>query len=355
MINKTVKSLGLGLTLLAASVSLYAKNNVVVIATGGTIAGAGASSTNSATYTAAKVPVDALINAVPQIKDLANVSGVQALQIASENITDKELLSLARQVNDLVKKPSVNGIVITHGSDTLEETAFFLNLVIHTDKPIVLVGSMRPSTALSADGPLNLYSAVALASSNEAKNKGVLVLMNDSIFAARDVTKGINIHTNAFVSQWGALGTVVEKKPYWFRNSLKRHTTTSEFNIENIKGDQLPVVQIAYGSDSMITDAYVAYAKAGTKAIVNAGTGNGSIANYIVPTLKQLRDEQGIQIIRSSRVARGFVLRNAEQPDDKYGWVAAHDLNPQKARILAALALTKTNDANEIQRMFWEY
>ncbi len=355
MINKTVKSLGLGLTLLAASVSLYAKNNVVVIATGGTIAGAGASSTNSATYTAAKVPVDALINAVPQIKDLANVSGVQALQIASENITDKELLSLARQVNDLVKKPSVNGIVITHGSDTLEETAFFLNLVIHTNKPIVLVGSMRPSTALSADGPLNLYSAVALASSNEAKNKGVLVLMNDSIFAARDVTKGINIHTNAFVSQWGALGTVVEKKPYWFRNSLKRHTTTSEFNIENIKGDQLPVVQIAYGSDSMITDAYVAYAKAGTKAIVNAGTGNGSIANYIVPTLKQLRDEQGIQIIRSSRVAQGFVLRNAEQPDDKYGWVAAHDLNPQKARILAALALTKTNDANEIQRMFWEY
>lgn len=355
MINRTVKSLGLALTLLAASVSLYAKNNVVVIATGGTIAGAGASSTNSATYTAAKVPVDALINAVPQIKDLANVSGVQALQIASESITDKELLSLARQVNDLVKKPSVNGIVITHGSDTLEETAFFLNLVIHTDKPIVLVGSMRPSTALSADGPLNLYSAVALASSDEAKNKGVLVLMNDSIFAARDVTKGINIHTNAFVSQWGALGTVVEKKPYWFRNSLKRHTTSSEFNIEHIKGDQLPVVQIVYGSDSMIPDAYVAYAKAGTKAIVNAGTGNGSVASYIVPTLKQLHDEQGIQIIRSSRVAQGFVLRNAEQPDDKYGWVAAHDLNPQKARLLAALALTKTTDANEIQRMFWQY
>ncbi|MCU4480751.1 type II asparaginase [Acinetobacter ursingii] len=355
MISKTFKSCGLALTLLAASVSLYAKNNVVVVATGGTIAGAGASSANSATYTAAKVPVDALINAVPQVKDLANVSGVQALQIASESITDKELLSLARQVNDLVKKPSVNGIVITHGTDTLEETAFFLNLVIHTDKPIVVVGSMRPSTALSADGPLNLYSAVALAASDEAKNKGVMVLMNDSIFAARDVTKTINIHTNAFASQWGALGTLVEGKPYWFRSSVKRFNNTSEFNIENIKGDQLPLVQIVYGSDSMLPDAYLAYAKAGAKAIIHAGTGNGSVANYIVPTLRQLHDEQGIQIIRSSRVPQGFVLRNAEQPDDKYGWIVSHDLNPQKARLLAALALTKTNDAKEIQRMFWQY
>ena len=355
MISKTFKSCGLALTLLAASISVYAKNNVVVVATGGTIAGAGASSTNSATYTAAKVPVDALINAVPQVKDLANVTGIQALQIASESITDKELLSLARQVNDLVKKPSVNGIVITHGTDTLEETAFFLNLVIHTDKPIVVVGSMRPSTALSADGPLNLYSAVALAASDEAKNKGVMVLMNDSIFAARDVTKTINIHTNAFASQWGALGTLVEGKPYWFRNSVKRFNNTSEFNIENIKGDQLPLVQIVYGSDSMLPDAYLAYAKAGAKAIIHAGTGNGSVANYIVPTLKQLHDQQGIQIIRSSRVPQGFVLRNAEQPDDKYGWIVSHDLNPQKARLLAALALTKTNDAKEIQRMFWQY
>ncbi|BBF78384.1 asparaginase [Acinetobacter ursingii] len=355
MISKTFKSCGLALTLLAASASLYAKNNVVVVATGGTIAGAGASSTNSATYTAAKVPVDALINAVPQVKDLANVSGVQALQIASESITDKELLSLARQVNDLVKKPSVNGIVITHGTDTLEETAFFLNLVIHTDKPIVVVGSMRPSTALSADGPLNLYSAVALAASDEAKNKGVMVLMNDSIFAARDVTKTINIHTNAFASQWGVLGTLVEGKPYWFRSSVKRFNNTSEFNIENIKGDQLPLVQIVYGSDSMLPDAYLAYAKAGAKAIIHAGTGNGSVANYIVPTLRQLHDEQGIQIIRSSRVPQGFVLRNAEQPDDQYGWIVSHDLNPQKARLLAALALTKTNDAKEIQRMFWQY
>lgn len=351
--KKTLTALTLSIGLLLPLTS-FAKNNVVVVATGGTIAGAGASSTNSATYTAAKVPVDDLLNAVPQIKDLANVSGVQAMQVASESITDKELLSLARQVNDLVKKSDVNGVVITHGTDTLEETAFFLNLVVQTEKPIVVVGSMRPSTALSADGPLNLYSAVALAAAPSAKNKGVFVLMNDSIFAARDVTKGINIHTNAFVSQWGALGTLVESKPYWFRSSVKRFNQRSEFNIENIKGDTLPLVQIVYGSGNMIPDAYQAYAKAGVKAIVHAGTGNGSVAKNIVPTLNQLQ-QSGIQIVRSSRVPQGFVLRNAEQPDDKYGWVVAHDFNPQKAKILTALALTKTKDAKEIQRMFWEY
>ena len=351
--KKTLTALTLSLGLLLPITS-FAKNNVVVVATGGTIAGAGANSTNSATYTAAKVPVDQLLTAVPQIQNLANVSGVQAMQVASESITDKELLSLARQVNDLVKKSDVNGVVITHGTDTLEETAFFLNLVVHTDKPIVLVGSMRPSTALSADGPLNLYSAVALAADDTAKGKGVFILMNDSIFAARDVTKSINLHTDAFESQWGALGTLIEGKSYWFRQSTKRFNNKSEFNIENIKGDALPLVQIVYGSGNMIPDAYQAYAKAGTKAIIHAGTGNGSVAKNIVPTLNELQS-QGVQIIRSSRVPKGFVLRNAEQPDDKYGWVVAHDFKPQKAKLIAALALTKTKDAKEIQRMFWEY
>ena len=351
--KKTLSILTLSIGLLLP-LTTFAKNNVVVVATGGTIAGAGASSTNSATYTAAKVPVDDLLNAVPQIQNLANVTGVQALQIASESITDKELISIARQINDLLKNPDVNGVVITHGTDTLEETAFFLSLVVKSNKPIVVVGSMRPPSALSADGPLNLYSAVALAASDSAKGKGVMVLMNDSIFAARDVTKMINIHINAFESQWGPLGMLVEGKPYWFRNVAKRFNTTSEFNIEDIKGDSLPLVQIVYGSGNMLPDAYEAYAKAGAKAIIHAGTGNGSVAKYIVPTLTKLQSED-VQIIRSSRVPQGFVLRNAEQPDDKYGWVVAHDLNPQKAKLLAALALTKTKDPTELQRIFWEY
>jgi glutamin-(asparagin-)ase len=348
---KTLLTLSVGALI---SWNAWAKPNVVVVATGGTIAGAGANSTNSATYAAAKVPVDALLNAVPEIQNLANVKGVQALQIASESISDKELLSIARQVNQLLKQPDVNGVVITHGTDTLEETAFFLNLVVHSEKPIVLVGSMRPPSALSADGPLNLYGAVALAASPESKGKGVMMLMNDSILAARDSSKRINIHTNAFASQWGDLGTVVEAKPYWFRQTVKRHTSQSEFNIEDIKGDSLPLVQIAYGSGSMLPVAYEAYAKAGVKAIINAGTGNGSVPNYLVDTLKNLR-QSGMIIVRASRVSDGFVLRNAEQPDDKYDWVVAHDLNPQKARLLVALALTKTNSTQEIQRMFWQY
>lgn len=217
--------------------------------------------TNSATYTAAKVPVDTLINAVPQIQEFANVKGVQALQIASESITDKGLLSIARQVNELVKQDDVNG---------------------------------------------------------------------------------------------GALGMMVEAKPYWFRQSVKCQTTNSEFNIEDIKGDSLPLVQIAYGSGSMLPVAYEAYAKAGVKVIVNAGTGNGSVPSYLVENLRNLRKE-GMLIVRALRVQDGFVLRNAEKPDDEYDWVVAHDLNPQKARILTALALTKTNSTKELQRMFWQY
>ncbi|WP_111891258.1 asparaginase [Acinetobacter sp. MB5] len=355
MLTNSIRTSNLAIDLLADSpASTYKKNNVVVVATGGTIAGAGASSTNSASYTAAKIPVDALIDAIPQVQDLANIRWVQALQIASESMTDKELINLARQVNDLAKRSDVNGIVVTHGTDTMEETAFFLSLVIRSDKPIVLVGSMRPGTALSADGPLNLYSAVALASSDTAKGKGVLVMMNDTIFAARDVSKIINIHTNAFVSQWGALGTIVEGKPYWFRESTKRHNSSSEFNIESIEGDSLPLVGIVYGANNMLPQSYLVLQQAGAKAIIHAGTGNGSVADYIVPTLNKLQSE-GVQIIRSSHVPQGFVIRNAEQPDDTYGWVVAHDLNPQKTRLLTALALTKTTDAKEIQRMFYEY
>ncbi|HVK01860.1 MAG TPA: asparaginase domain-containing protein, partial [Armatimonadaceae bacterium] len=144
------------------------KPSVVVVATGGTIAGAGASSANSATYQAAKVPVDKLIAGLPELADVAEVRGQQAFQIASESFTNEKLLQLGKQVAALVKDPAVDGVVITHGTDTLEETSFFLNLVVRTEKPIVVVGSMRPGTALSADGALNLYDAVVLAGSPSA-------------------------------------------------------------------------------------------------------------------------------------------------------------------------------------------
>jgi glutamin-(asparagin-)ase len=327
--------------------------NVVVLATGGTIAGAGASAANSATYQAAKVGVEQLIAGIPELSKLANVRGEQVMQIASESITNENLLQLGRRVAELADSKDVDGIVITHGTDTLEETAYFLNLVEKTDKPIIVVGSMRPGTAMSADGMLNLYNAVAVASSKDARGKGVLVTMNDEIQSGRDVSKMINIKTEAFKSAWGPLGMVVEGKSYWFRLPAKRHTMDSEFDIKTIKS--LPDVEIAYSYGNVSDTAYKALAQSGAKAIIHAGTGNGSVSSRVVPSLQALRKD-GVQIIRSSHVnAGGFVLRNAEQPDDKYDWVVANDLNPQKARILAMVALTKTNDSKELQRMFWEY
>lgn len=347
-------SAGLALLALAAVAHAQSKPQVMLLATGGTIAGAGASAANSATYQAAKLPVDKLIAGVPELDKVAQVRGEQVFQIASESFTDEHLLTLARRVAVLVKQSDIDGIVITHGTDTLEETAYFLNLVVHTDKPVVLVGSMRPSTALSADGMLNLLNAVTVASSPDARGKGVLVAMNDEIHTGRDVAKSINIKTEAFKSPWGPLGMVVEGKTYWFRAPVKRNTGSSEFDIERIT--TLPRVDIVYGHENANDSALRAAQAAGAKAIVHAGTGNGSVSAQTVPVLRELHDAKGLQIVRSSRVmGGGFVLRNAEQPDDKYGWVVAHDLNPQKARILSMVALAHGADTAALQRIFLEY
>ncbi|WP_198087188.1 asparaginase [Variovorax sp. E3] len=344
-----------GAALLAASALAQAQQalpNVVILATGGTIAGAGASAVNSATYAAAKVGVEKLIAGLPELSKVANVRGEQVFQVASESLTNDNLLTLAKRVSALSKQPDVDGIVITHGTDTLEETAYFLTLTVHTNKPIVVVGSMRPGTALSADGALNLYDAVNVAGSKDAMGKGVLVTMNDNIDSGRDVSKNVNIKTNAFSSQWGPLGMIVEGKNYWFRAPVKRHTMNSEFNIDSISA--LPPVEIAMGYEGVSSIAIDAIAKSGAKALIHGGTGNGSVADRIVPNLQKARAD-GVIVIRSSRVPDGFVIRNAEQPDDKYDWVVAHDLRPQKARILAMVALTKTSDTKELQRIFWEY
>jgi glutamin-(asparagin-)ase len=349
------RALAAGAALLAASALAQAQQalpNVVILATGGTIAGAGASAVNSATYAAAKVGVEKLIAGLPELSKVANVRGEQVFQVASESLTNDNLLTLAKRVSALSKQSDVDGIVITHGTDTLEETAYFLTLTVHTSKPIVVVGSMRPGTALSADGALNLYDAVNVAGSKDAMGKGVLVTMNDNIDSGRDVSKNVNIKTNAFSSQWGPLGMVVEGRNYWFRAPVKRHTMNSEFDIDSIT--TLPPVEIAMGYEGVSSVAIDAIAKSGAKALIHGGTGNGSVADRIVANLQKARAD-GVIVIRSARVPDGFVLRNAEQPDDKYDWVVAHDLRPQKARILAMVALTKTSDTKELQRIFWEY
>ena len=334
-----------------AAATVGKKANVVVLATGGTIAGAGASAANSATYQAAKVPVEKLIAGVPELADVANVRGEQVFQIASESFTNENLLPLGKRVAALAKDPDVDGIVITHGTDTLEETAYFLNLTVHTDKPIVVVGSMRPGTAMSADGMLNLYDAVAVAGSKESRGKGVLVTMNDDIQSGRDVGQAHQHQDQSVRQPMGPAGHGGRRQDLLVPRAgqAPHHGHRVRHRNDQCAADGRDRLRLR----QRWAPRCQAAGKAGAKAIIHAGTGNGSVPDYEVEPCKLRAD--GVQIIRSSRVPDGFVLRNAEQPDDKYDWVVAHDLNPQKARILAMVALTKTNDTKELQRIFWEY
>jgi len=329
------------------------KPNVVILATGGTIAGAGVTTTTTVGYTAAVTPVEKLISNVPELEKVANVSGEQISQIASESMTMEIWLKLAKRVNELLAQDNVNGIVITHGTDTLEETAYFLDLVVKSKKPVVLVGAMRPGTAMSADGPLNLYRSVILAGSKDAIGKGVMVMMNDTIHSGRDVTKTITDRVDTFRSnEMGVLGVFTGDQPVFYRQTLRKHTVATEFNVTNLTS--LPRVDIIYhyaGNAGTMIDAAV---NAGAKGIVHAGTGNGSIAKAEYPAMENAL-KQGVVVVRSSRVGSGIIARNGEADDDKYGFVASDTLNPQKARILLMLALTKTTDVKEIQRMFWTY
>jgi len=327
--------------------------NVTILATGGTIAGTGATSTTTVGYAVATVAVQALIDAVPALKVVANVHGEQVFQIASENMTCGHWLKLAGRVNELLARDDVDGIVITHGTDTLEETAYFLNLVIKSDKPVVLIGAMRPSTAISADGPMNLFNAVSLAGSHEAVGRGVLVCMNDQINGARDVTKTDTSNLDTFRSrELGFLGFMQAGKPTFYRSTTRRHTTQTEFDVHEVK--ELPKVGVVYGYADYGRIAIDAFVSAGVKGIVHAGVGNGSISNEARQALIEAR-AKGIVVVRASRVGGGAVARNGEANDDALDFVVADNLNPQKARILLALALTKTTDTREIQRMFYQY
>jgi L-asparaginase len=327
--------------------------NVVLLATGGTIAGTGATSTTTVGYQAAKLPVESLISAVPELKKIANVTGEQVLQIASENMTVEGLLQIAKRVNEVLAQPEVSGIVITHGTDTLEETAYFLNLVTKSEKPVVLVGSMRPATALSADGPLNLYNAVAIATSPESVGKGVFVSLNDQISAAREVTKTNTTSLNTFQAHdIGYLGYVELGKPYFYRMPIRKHTVATPFNVGTLT--TLPQVDIVYAYGSNRPAMLNAAIADGAKGIVYAGVGDGSISVQLEPAAIAA-SKKGIIIARSSRTGAGRVVRNGEEKDDENGFIVTDNLTPQKARLLLMLGLTVTSDLQELQEMFYTY
>ena len=325
---------------------------IVVLATGGTIAGAAATDVQAG-YTSGQVGVDQLLAAVPQTKKLANLKGEQISNIGSQDMNDEVWIKLATRINELLARPDVSGIVITHGTDTIEETAYFLNLVVHSPKPVVMTASMRPSTALSADGPLNFYNAVAVAANKDAANRGVLVVVNDWIHGARSLTKTSTTAVQTFMSpQSGLIGTVAYGDIDFYRAPQGKNTTNSEFNVN--KNTVLPRVDIIMATENMDGALINAAAAAGAKGIVIAGVGNGNMTASALQALSA-QAKKGIVAVRSSRVATGLVGRNVEVDDDKNGLVASLGLNPQKARVLLRLALLKTSDPATIQRYFDEY
>ena len=326
--------------------------NVVIIGTGGTIAGAGASATNTGAYASAVVAVDKIIAAVPEIKRVANVRGEQIFQIGSDSFNDERLLKLAHRVSDLLKQPDVDAIIITHGTDTLEETSYFLNLTLKSDKPVVMLGAMRPGTALSADGPINLYDAAVVATSPEAKGKGVLVVMNDQIHSARDVTKTNSLNVDTFRSPYGPLGLIIESKAYFYRLPARPHTVSTEFDIDQI--ESLPKVDVFYAHLNMDPKALGAISGLGGKALIYAGTGNGSVADYMEDALKRVR-AGGDVVVRATRTGSGMVVRNGQEKDDENDWIVTADQNPQKARLLMSLALLKTSDTKALQAILYRY
>ncbi|EOH5126710.1 type II asparaginase [Campylobacter jejuni] len=328
-----------------------AKSRIAILGTGGTIAGFIDSTIATTGYTAGAIDIDVLIKAVPQIRDLADISWEQIANIDSSNMCDEIWLRLAKKIAKLFAE-GIDGVVITHGTDTMEETAYFLNLTIKSDKPVVLVGAMRPSTAISADGSKNLYNAVALVANKEAKNKGVMVAINDKILSARGVVKTHSLNVDAFSSpDFGDLGYIVDGKVFFYNNVTKAHTKNAPFDVSKLTS--LPKVDILY---SYSNDGSGVAAKAlfehGTKGIVVAGSGAGSIHKNQKDVLKELL-KKGLKVVVSSRVVAGCVA--VSDSDEKLGFISAEDLNPQKARVLLILALTKTSDPKKIQEYFLKY
>lgn len=332
----------LALTIGHAEIALaQSKPNILVFATGGTIA--------QTTSKDASLLGEALIEAIPQLRDLANVKAEQIVQVSSPDITIQNWIVLTNRINEALASDDGHGIVVTHGTDTMEETAYFLNLVVKSEKPVVMVGSMRGSQALSADGPANLFNAVAIASSEAARGKGVLVTLNDQIFSARDVTKTNTFALNAFAApDFGTLGFVQTGEPIFYRTPLRKHTLATEFEVPL---EELPSVVILESYVGVTPELIEAAVASGVKGIVWAGTGNGSVPKAIQP---EARDavEKGIVFVRASRVNGGRVERNGEHDDDEMGFITADTLNPQKARILLMLALTGTQSLPDIQQIF---
>jgi L-asparaginase len=319
---------------------------VALFTTGGTIQSKGAHRLTLSEYNAGRVTPDELLTDLPELKSLARLEVTEISNVGSGNIDTAKLLTLSRAITAALARPEVAGAVVTHGTGTLEETAYFLHLTVKSDKPVVVVGAMRPFTAISRDGPYNLYNAVRVAATPEAAGKGALVVLNDTIHSARFVTKGHTYHVETFVSrELGPIGFVDTDRVVIDRRPLTRHTAASEFDLTGLT--DLPQVDVVYGYQEASAAPIHALVEAGAKGIV-AADGAPSFNKAFLAA-----QAEGVVIVRGDRKGAGRVTVSASTA--ARGQITPDNLNPQKARILLRLALTKTSDAREIQRMFNEY
>ncbi|MCP1120954.1 asparaginase [Robbsia andropogonis] len=329
---------------------------IVVLTTGGTIAGAAASDSESLRYAAGALGGDALVGAVPALARIATIETIAVASIDSKDADPAFWCTLTAVVRATRARDDVDGIVITHGTDTLEETAYWLDLLLDDGKPIVLTAAMRPATALSADGPANLFDAVTLAGTCTAKGKGVLVTLQNRVHAARDVIKISSHALDAFVSlSGGPLGWVQDGRVGWLREAAEGHPADAATKIEpgaaraaalsdkvrtsTFIPTMLAAVEVVAqyaGASPRLVEALVA---AGVRGIVVAGTGNGTINAPMMAALRRAT-AAGVVVVRSSRAADVRVTLNAAVDDEAAGFVASGSLNPYKARIRLMLALS---------------
>jgi L-asparaginase len=325
------------------------KPRVHVLGTGGTIAGA-QPDPGHYRYTAAAYGIDWLLRAVPGLDRIAGLSGEQVVNIGSQDMDDTVWLALARRVNEVLTAPDIDAAVITHGTDTLEETAYFLDLATASDKPVVVVGSMRPATAISADGPANIYNGIAVAADPRAVGRGALVVLNDEIHHARNAVKTGTSSPSAFSSMSrGLAGITSAGRVEWFEETPPPARRALRFDVGALAA--LPRVDILLAHANMSVDLIDAAVAGGARGIVVAGVGAGNMSVRAVDRLARAA-AAGTVVVRSSRVVSAMVLRNHELDDDGLGFVAAGDLNAPKSRVLLQLALTQTTDPSRIQQLF---
>ncbi len=327
---------------------------VALIVTGGTIDSVGADRLDLAWYIENNRRLDAgdLVGSVPELADIASVEETLFRRLPSHALTDRDWLDLTELLHEVFAQDRADGAVVTHGTNTLEETAYFLNLVLKTDRPVVLVGSMRPASALSADGYLNLLNAVRVAAEPHSRGCGVLAVMNDRIYGARDLTKTATYRVEAFQGRdLGPLGFAdADGRVRYYHRTVKPHTTGTEFDVSGLEAlPRVDVVVSHAGADGAMIDASVA---AGAKGIVCAATGAGRPTPAQDEALERAR-RKGVMICIGSRVGSGRVARSPSLR--ARGVVAADNLQPWKARVLLALALSVTHDPDSIQRMLDTY